>query len=247
MFQHATGTSKTCGFQSLGYRIFSQTAVTTVTQCLCGSLPTLRSRGVPTISSVFFQHTGSGTDFFRECGVRCCCPAPSSIEAEASPQPPGLVPSPAHSQGHRAHFEGVCHQYHFPRLDLLPFYCPGPVRPPLPPPAGDGRYGLTRVPPECALSPKTSKDLLYKYNRRAPPYPHPFPRPERLCWQADDRPQADPKPHRLLPGSRPSSRVRSHTQRTPPFSPASFDICTPRQCARLCACPMHKAAGTGTT
>lgn len=134
MFQHATGTSKTCGFQSLGYRIFSQTAVTTVTQCLCGSLPTLRSRGVPTISSVFFQHTGSGTDFFRKCGVRCCCPAPSSIEAEASPQPPGLVPSPAHSQGHRAHFEGVCHQYHFPRLDLLPFYCPGPVRPPLPPP-----------------------------------------------------------------------------------------------------------------
>lgn len=83
-----------------------------------------------------------------------CCPAPSSIQAEVSPQPPSLAPSPAHSQGHRAHFEGVYHQYHFPRLDFQPFHCLGPARPPLPPGGPETAAVGSPVFPRSALYPQ---------------------------------------------------------------------------------------------
>lgn len=125
-----------------------------------GAGPPSAVGGFPPFPVSFFNIQGLGRISSASVGGRCCCPAPSSIEAEASPQPPSLAPSPAHTQGLRAHFEGMCHQYHFPRLDLRPFHCRGPARSPLPPPgrrwplwAGPCSPGVRSIPKDFPRPP----------------------------------------------------------------------------------------------
>lgn len=173
-------------------------------------------------------------------------PCPKALPETSQPRS-----LPVHTQSWGAHCEGVYHRI-VTEIGPPPLRCPKPVRPPLPLQGPSCRASCgSRVRPRFPSLRSFPEDLprpLYEYDGRAHPTLTGFLSQSLLGGL---RPRADPRPRprRLLPVSRPSSRVRGHTQLTPrtPCSQLSLLICKlGGRGARLCARPSRKAAGTGT-